>query len=187
VHSNTPKFAFPCCMEGCLKSSLTLKALHKHINRDHGATKQNRYKHLYSDIVLRCFLPSCATQYREPFKLIKHLKAHMLEGLSVDCAIKGCSRQYRLKSSFSSHLSRDHTSWFINDLKPGFLQPSKNTTEIALFNNTTDSEVEEHTLHNVDSLNESENECNPVENDVDCEETKIMSPGSSQILLECSI
>lgn len=42
--------------------------------------------------------------------LLKHLKFHMLSGLSIECPVTGCSKKYTNCQSFSGHLSKYHNS-----------------------------------------------------------------------------
>jgi Zinc finger, C2H2 type len=65
---------------------------------------------------LRCSLTPCKEQFSDLSHLIKHLKQHLDNGLSVTCPYKNCGKLFKVKSLFSAHLSRKHNKWTISDL-----------------------------------------------------------------------
>jgi hypothetical protein len=67
--------------------------------------------------MLHCGVISCTVISADTSSLIKHLYKHIRDGVSVTCPIKHCNKSYHVKSSFSGHLSRNHTQWTISDLK----------------------------------------------------------------------
>ena len=58
----------------------------------------------------------CKEQFSDVSHLIKHLKQHLDNDLSVTCPYKNCGKLFKVKSSFSAHLSRKHNKWTILDL-----------------------------------------------------------------------
>jgi hypothetical protein len=119
LHSNVSKPRFPCCFAKCGKTTSTYDGLRMHISREHGNSRsqETNAKFYQSGVTLHCGLSSCNIICNDAASLIKHMQKHIKDGMSVTCPIKHCPKIYRVKSSFSSHLSRDHTNWTLSDLK----------------------------------------------------------------------
>ena len=119
LHSNAPKARFPCCFQGCLKACSTHTALRQHICRAHSNRKSAETVARFRTVglALRCGTPSCSTICTDTVSLVSHLHRHIRDGMPVECPIKSCQKKYSVKSSFSGHLSRDHTKWTETDLK----------------------------------------------------------------------
>ena len=133
LHSNAPKARFPCCYHGCLKACSTHAALRQHICRDHGSKKsaETNARFRAVGLALRCGTQSCSTVCTDTASLISHLHRHIKDGMPVTCPIKSCQKRYSVKSSFSGHLSRDHTQWTEADLE-GYSVDSSESTNLLL-------------------------------------------------------
>ena len=118
IHSNLPKIRFPCCFARCPKTCSSIYGLKTHISRLH--SKKASRRHIISDDQqLKCSVPLCLVKSSDETTLVKHLRQHIRDGQRVQCPIKGCLKEYDILSSFSCHLSRDHTQWRCADLKEG--------------------------------------------------------------------
>jgi len=120
VHSNLPKLRLPCCFSNCLKTSSSFTGLKMHMSRDHGRHGKGRsmVDILGVQETFDCCVVSCLVKCTGRSNIIKHMRQHIKEGMTMNCPIKGCNKRYRIASSFSCHLSRDHAHWCSSDLKP---------------------------------------------------------------------
>ena len=66
------------------------------------------HKCLVSDKELICDIPLCSQICKGYRELLKHLKQHIQDGVTVKCPFEKCCKSFKLKSSFSSHVSRCH-------------------------------------------------------------------------------
>ena len=55
-----------------------------------------------------CSITVCKEKFDDLRGLLKHLKNHIQEGLTVTCPVEKCSKSYRIVSSLTSHISRYH-------------------------------------------------------------------------------
>lgn len=118
LHSNLPKIKLPCCFKNCLKTTLSYTGLRQHIGREHADKKLiQRDAQFNNEIKLNCSILSCKYVVTDRHELVKHLKQHIREGMSVECPINGCNKRYSVVMSFTCHLTRDHTNWQTSDLK----------------------------------------------------------------------
>lgn len=119
IHSNLPKLRLPCCFRNCYKTSSSLIGLKVHISRDHSkhGQRQSTVNMHETNVKLRCSVPSCIVECVDRTDLVKHLRQHIKEGIKIGCPIKGCTKKYHNQSSFSCHLSRDHSEWTTADIK----------------------------------------------------------------------
>ena len=133
-HSNASKPRFPCCFTDCRKTTSTYDGLRMHISRDHGNGRSHdtNAKFHPSGVTLLCGVSSCSERCYDASSLIKHMQKHIKDGMSVTCPIKYCNKTYRVKSSFSGHLSRDHTNWTLSDLKGTSLPSSTSNSTLTL-------------------------------------------------------
>ena len=99
------------------QSHLTL--LRQHIGWAHGKSRQTNALANLNELgtELKCSVVCCTYECSNTSQLIKHLKQHIDEGSRVECPLIGCQKNYCVKSSFTCHLSRDHISWALSDLK----------------------------------------------------------------------
>jgi len=125
-------------------------SLRQHINRDHGSDRFDKSRFHEVGLSLRCGVISCRVISTDTKSLVKHLHQHIKDGMSVICPIQHCSKRYCIRSSFSGHLSRDHSQWTFADLKTeisslSYQQPtaiSRTTTvDVPSFCNNDDDEV----------------------------------------------
>ena len=123
LHSNKPKVKLPCCFKNCIKMTSSYIGLRQHIIRDHAQAKINQRDVKFRDIELKlnCNILSCKYSVGDKHELVKHLKQHVREGMSVECPMKCCNKKYSVVSSFQCHLLRDHASWQSSDLKQGIV------------------------------------------------------------------
>jgi len=81
-----------------------------------------------TNVRLTYSVQSCILEFVNRTDLVKHLRQHTKEGVKIGCPIKSCTKQYHNQSSFSCHLSRDHSEWTTADIKDSVLA---NDTEPA--------------------------------------------------------
>ena len=119
VHANLPKLRLPCCFKSCCKTVTSYSGLRQHIGRAHGKIRQTNALAKLNELgtELKCSVVYCTYECSNTSQLIRHLKQHIDEGSRVECPLIGCQKSYCVKSSFTCHLSRDHISWALSDLK----------------------------------------------------------------------
>jgi hypothetical protein len=118
IRANLPKLRLPCCFESCCKTTASFSGLRLHMIRHHTIRARQAQATLSCvDLNLRCNVMSCASTFSNTSQLVKHLQQHIREGMCVECPISSCSKRYRVRTSFASHLSRDHVQWTSDNLK----------------------------------------------------------------------
>ena len=50
----------------------------------------------------------------------RHLKTHLEDNAEISCPFDGCSRKFNKKSSFTSHLSRNHRHLSVSLIKQSY-------------------------------------------------------------------
>lgn len=125
IHSNLPKLRLHCCYRSCLKTSNSLSGLKMHVSRDHNKPSlQQRLVTVGGDgLSLQCSVLSCTVTFASKTLLVKHLRQHIEEGLTIDCPIVHCHKKYNVTSSLSCHLSRDHINWSASDVRCANYEP----------------------------------------------------------------
>ena len=59
---------------------------------------------------LTCTLPICGMNFTNSLDLLKHIKNHLRSNYEVKCPYLNCDKKYMVLSSFSSHVTRCHSS-----------------------------------------------------------------------------
>lgn len=114
LHSNVANVTFPCAVQGCARIFRTYNTFRSHVCRDHQNQRVERFRPLdlgdSVNVVTQCPFSFCAKILQTLKDLLQHLKGHIMHGNEVLCPFEGCSLQFRVKSSFSSHLTRNHNA-----------------------------------------------------------------------------
>ncbi|CAB4006554.1 Hypothetical predicted protein [Paramuricea clavata] len=108
--------------------------------------------------VVQCPFSFCAKISQNLKDFLQHLKAHIVQGNEVLYPFEGCSLTFRVKSSFSSHLTRNHKACSNRRVHSDLLiHESEPDTHNQNFNQEID--IDEVTLNNLHIDNsEQENE-----------------------------
>lgn len=105
VHRNEPRCLFKCVGANCSKTFTTYSAFKGHFYRVHN-TLEPQAVPVVAD--LKCAVSLCARHFQTVKELVSHLKEHIGEGRSVSCPVSGCKRIFTKKSTFTSHMCRNH-------------------------------------------------------------------------------
>ncbi|KAG1673612.1 Zinc finger protein ZXDC [Nymphon striatum] len=110
-HRNECNSSFPCPMNDCLSRFTTYSNFKSHLLREHGGKSNYGRKPTYHiETSLQCSISFCNQIVYTREALIKHLKEHLDAGTKIKCPISDCVRFFHSKTSFTSHLSKDHIS-----------------------------------------------------------------------------
>ena len=108
-HSNINNVSFACSIDGCCSSLVSYNALRMHVLRNHNVTRCPKI--MLDNMRLLCSLPACGTVSTNLKDHLSHLKTHIAIGTFIACPFKQCTKEFNKKSSFTSHLSRNHVNW----------------------------------------------------------------------------
>ncbi|XP_072050318.1 LOW QUALITY PROTEIN: uncharacterized protein [Amphiura filiformis] len=70
---------------------------------------------------VRCTLEFCQRKCSDLKELLAHSKEHLTGGLRVSCPFSQCDKLFNKKSSFSSHISRCHKNYCVQDVNPLYI------------------------------------------------------------------
>ncbi|XP_071847914.1 uncharacterized protein [Apostichopus japonicus] len=89
------------------------------------------FSHRYqcNDFSFRCTLDFCQRECVNFQELMAHLRQHIDSGLKVNCPFKDCGRQFHIKSSFSSHVSRYHRNYNIQNVDAQYVINQANESQ----------------------------------------------------------
>jgi len=98
---------FPCAVKNCLAAFSSNRNFVRHVSKQRVdlPTVVEKSQRANATAKLRCSLTLCKEQFSDLLHLIKHLKQHRDNSLSVACPYKNCAKLFKVKSSFSAHLS----------------------------------------------------------------------------------
>ena len=142
-----------------------------HVTRDH-QERDNAYEVAHrtqsntctnAGVAVVCVLEFCGRKCEDLKDLLTHIKEHISAGLEICCPFHGCDKHFSKKSSFTSHLSRCHRNYSVQDVAKKFLvdhdlgrQSGSHDCEDNLFEPNvpiSESDIEEnedHELANAD-------------------------------------
>ncbi|XP_072048208.1 uncharacterized protein [Amphiura filiformis] len=127
-HIHDRNSRFPCCVPTCIRTCYTYKGLTSHIAREHNdyfttyrpnQLQANEYRNV--GITVRCTLEFCQRKCSDLKELLAHSKEHLTGGLRVSCPFSQCDKLFNKKSSFSSHISRCHKNYCVQDVNPLYI------------------------------------------------------------------
>ena len=105
-HSNAANYRFHCGFQHCNRIFKTQAAFRAHVHRNH---QIHREPQIQGQMERRCDISDCRATFDNMKDLISHLCYHIrMEGCTVTCPYNNCQKQFKKRSSFSSHLSRNH-------------------------------------------------------------------------------
>ena len=99
---------FKCPTEFCkvtFKSYATFKA---HVYKAHVPQRASTVISTAEKDKYNCNVPSCEKKVNNYKELVAHMKCHLNEGKVIECPHRGCIKKFKVKSTFASHLSRNH-------------------------------------------------------------------------------
>jgi len=106
-------------------------------------------------VTLKCGVLLCQQECLGYANFVKHLKQHLAVGVAVSCPYKNCCKLFKVKSSFSSHLSRNHNKWSVSEIANNHVD--SNCLENVDYDHPVDADVdvdmevnEEVQMHRVD-------------------------------------
>ncbi|KAJ8671567.1 hypothetical protein QAD02_002826 [Eretmocerus hayati] len=110
-HRHVSKYIV-CGFEQCSKVIKNEPQLRKHLLTSHGL---RRRQEIYGGAIhpnnrgkFVCNLDICRRECDTFPELLKHLRIHLSKKIQIKCPIDGCDKKYKLKSSFASHISKNH-------------------------------------------------------------------------------
>ncbi|XP_054772889.2 uncharacterized protein LOC129280926 [Lytechinus pictus] len=119
VHRNVANFDFPCGVPGCCRTFRHYSSFKAHVYRDHQHLSR---KHAVQHVHITLYCPLCAVKFTEISDVLSHLKGHISSGVAVPCPFAHCQKQFSVKSSFSSHISRQHSKRQVEFLSESVLR-----------------------------------------------------------------
>lgn len=153
-----------CGYNGCNKAYSNLKSLQSHTYRFHQyksnkavlpSTNANNEVPLE---IIHCTVENCTQKYTNKTEIIKHLKEHIEDGMTITCFYPNCEKKYHISSSFASHISKfqkkkqAHLSQLLNNSNVHYSEPiiidddnlinEPSLPEYQAENNNLDSEKE---------------------------------------------
>lgn len=140
--------SFPCPRDACLRRLSTYSSLVSHLTRDHSKqAARRRYRNV--DIILQCDIIFCKQVCDDTKAMLKHLKEHLDVGATILCPFINCNSSFTKKSTFTSHLSRNHKS-NVTDNIPAELLARENNLD------NPEDDANEYVEFDVDTLDELE-------------------------------
>ena len=100
--------SFPCLYNNCLHSFSRYTSLTAHLSKCHNTPRQRETK-------LQCMV--CSEYVFNICHLLRHIRKHAVAKQVVSCPFNHCAFQSSVASSFSAHVSRNHRSASIDDLR----------------------------------------------------------------------
>jgi len=137
LHRNNSKTTFSCPIFTCKRQLFSYSGLKSHIYRSHDKSQKNNQMKQSSelstnaDIILKCSVILCQKVCETVPDLIKHVKEHIHAGTEMPCPFKECTKVYCKKSSFSSHLSRNHSGYTVQHLSSDYINCNGKELESA--------------------------------------------------------
>ena len=168
LHSNVANITFPCAIEGCVRLFRTYSAFKSHVARDHQSRKVEKFRTLdigdsVNTLVTQCPFSFCAKISQNLKDLLQHLKSHIMQGNEVLCPFEGCSLTFKVKSSFSSHITRNHGAGSNRQVSSHLLSHSSEHDTFSDQNFDQDTDLGEGT-HNDFDLDNSQHQNDVEEN-----------------------
>lgn len=117
-HRNENNINFPCVVKGCLQSFASYNNFARHVSSSHSEARHALQSTHFSNaaVKLKCNVLLCQQECSDYTKFVKHLKQHLVVGVAVSCPYKKCNKVFKVRSSFSAHLSRNHSSGSVGDI-----------------------------------------------------------------------
>ena len=114
LHSNIPNYRFCCGFRPCRRRFSTSAAFRAHAYREHigkkGKPLNIELENEPATTDYQCQIPVCKASFSSMKKLISHLQYHIrVEAITVTCPYQNCEKQFKKRSSFTSHISRNHS------------------------------------------------------------------------------
>lgn len=128
-HRHDRNVSFTCYIEGCGQVCHSYKGLTSHISRQHSDMETFSHRYQCNDFSFRCTLDFCQRECVNFQELMAHLRQHIDSGLKVNCPFKDCGRQFHIKSSFSSHVSRYHRNYNIQNVDEQYVINQANESQ----------------------------------------------------------
>ena len=123
IHRNIPNATFRCGLPICQRTYNKFAAFKTHQFRHHTETNTVVDVRLCrADLSLKCHMDFCSVSCDDLKSLFCHLKTHIAEGTKVTCPFRLCNKTFSVKSTFTSHLSRNHKSSSEGNLVDSILQ-----------------------------------------------------------------
>ena len=146
-HYNDRNARFYCCVPACIRTTYTYKGLVTHLNREHRDFECQSQKNMYRNVgvSVRCVLDFCQRKCVDLKEMLTHLKEHLSSGLKLCCPFKQCSGLFEKKSSFTSHISRCHRNYSVQDLNPKYITGENASTHCG--------NLDDHDGNGCDDLN----------------------------------
>jgi len=130
---------FHCGLDGCRSNFLSEASLRSHLSRFHKVGVRAGTNSLpliqNNEAKFVCSLDHCKKVFDDQGSFMKHLKFHILSGLSIECPARGCSKRYSNCQSLSGHLSKCHNS----KVTPTFVDP-RHVPTVGICEENFDSE-----------------------------------------------
>lgn len=113
-----------------------------------------RYRNV--DIPLQCSVTFCRQICSDIRELLKHLKEHIAVGTAISCPFHNCNASFSKKSTFSSHLSRNHKPDATDQIPADLVQIQLPVNEDNLENNHGGI-IDDEVVDELELLNETDN------------------------------
>lgn len=108
LHRNIANSLYKCGFPDCKCAFKQVRVLKSHVYRHH--RQKEKGQSVCPDISLICHVDFCDVQCDGLSSFFRHLKTHITEGAMVTCPFRFCEKTFTVKSTFTSHLSRNHKS-----------------------------------------------------------------------------
>jgi len=125
-HRNESNTNFPCAVKGCVQSFKTYNNFARHVSSFHSGARQVLLSAHFSNaaVKLKCGVLLCRQECIDYTSFVKHLKQHLVTGVAVSCPFRNCHQTFKVKSSFSAHLSRNHSSGLVGEIADDYVNPN---------------------------------------------------------------
>lgn len=141
VHRNVANYSFACGVAECPCTFKRFSAFKSHVYRHHTKLKPTPTEP--ENVTLSCQVERCTFQTTVFSCLCAHLRWHIRDGKKVSCPYTGCTKYFRVKSTFTSHLSRNHKHSVANS-------EATNRHSLADNQKNTQSTMSDETVSEVD-------------------------------------
>lgn len=149
IHKNVHNVDFPCAFSNCRRRFINCNSFKCHVLRDHTFSKYNEAS---KNVSLNCSLPFCENVFFADLPaLLLHIKQHIYAGIKLKCPYLNCSSSFACISSFTSHLSRYHRNWGVNELTPIYISLSESSVEKEMFETTASTSSFQNSVEDKDS------------------------------------
>ena len=111
LHSNVPSYRFLCGFLHCNKQFSKQTGFKTHAYREHIAeTARHLHLEVEDRLDVQCQIPDCLAKFGSIKNLISHLQTHIrVDRITITCPYSNCEHKFKKRSSFSSHLYRNHS------------------------------------------------------------------------------